>query len=358
VRRELEVLTPIPGPDAEFTISDRSASMTGTSLPPGLRFPTGAVLGHHLVLTGTYLAHSFQTYSVWALDLTTNVWHRIEPGTPLTSGSWFRSCLWVAGNRLVVFGDRHGSLVEDYNRRLLCWDYVCTIDLEAFGVYQPPRAVIDTRAQVLGLAALESGILTDFELIAEDGRKVRVSRRILEERWPWFRGQRQKFEQQARQTAASLPATASSVALPVTATPVLEPNPEPANGQIAADTRPDPRLTPRAFYLTEPYPITLALAQYFYTQALITPLQHAPAVLSQLLVLSSLYNLEHLQRLTAHAMHRVLSKSTSVGIYEVATLSSCRSLQIRALKMVMVRLRFAAAVCSCSFILLPGWSGV
>jgi len=34
-------------------------------------------------------------------------------------------------------------------------------------------------------------------------------------------------------------------------------------------------------------------------------------------------------------MHRALSHATSVSVYEVATLCSCRSLQIRALKTVM-----------------------
>ena len=59
-----------------------------------------------------------------------------------------------------------------------------------------------------------------------------------------------------------------------------------------------------------------------------TPLQHAPAVLSQLLLLSSTYELDHLQSLVKHAMHRALSYATSVGIYGVSTLCSCRSLQI------------------------------
>jgi leucine-zipper-like transcriptional regulator 1 len=298
--------------------------MTGSSLPPGLRFPTGAVLGHYLILTGTYLAHTFQTYSIWALDLTTNAWHRIEPGAPLLAGSWFRSALYAEGNKLLVFGDRHGSLVEDYNRRLLCWEDVATIDLEAFGFYQPPPRALSIPAQELGLAALEEGALADFELVCDDSRRVRVSRRLLEERWPWFAQQRRKFVADAARAAAEVGST--GIPLPSTVTPRGAPD----------DERSDPRLTPRALYLTEPYPIVLALAQYIYTRSLVTPLQHAPAVLSQLLVLSSLYDLKELQEICVHAMHRALSKSTSVGVYEVATLTSCRSLQIRALKTVMV----------------------
>jgi hypothetical protein len=299
--------------------------MTGSSLPPGLRFPSGAVLGQYLILTGTYLAHTFQQYSIWALDLTTNAWHRIEPGAPLLGGSWFRSALYAEGNKLLVFGDRHGSLVEDYNRRLLCWEDVATIDLEAFGFYQPPPRALSVASQELGLAALEEGALADFEIICDDNRRIKVSRRLLEERWPWFAQQRRLFVEEAERAAGD--GGGAVVPLPTTAVPAG-----------AAETeRSDPRLTPRAFFLTEPYPIVLALAQYLYTRALVTPLQHAPAVLSQLLVLSSLYELRELQDLCVHAMHRALSKSTSVGVYEVATLTSCRSLQIRALKTVMVR---------------------
>jgi len=73
--------------------------------------------------------------------------------------------------------------------------------------------------------------------------------------------------------------------------------------------------------------------QYFYTMALITPLQHAPAVLSQLLLLSSTYNLAHLQSLVKHAMHRALpmqllwvstvcQRYVIVGAYKSGTTSS------------------------------------
>jgi hypothetical protein len=214
--------------------------------------------------------------------------------------------------------------VEDYNRRLLCWEDVATIDLEAFGFYQPPPRTLDIPAQELGLAMLEEGVLADFELVAEDGRKVRCSRRLLEERWPWFAEQRRRFVSDAMD-AAGPGASASAAPLPELARPEGD------------EERPDPRLTPRSFHFTEPYAIVLAFAQYLYTQALITPLQHAPVVLSQLLLFSSLYSLPQLRVLCVHAMHGALSKSTSVGVYEVATLCGCRSLQIRALKTVMVR---------------------
>ncbi|KAF7299627.1 hypothetical protein HMN09_00968100 [Mycena chlorophos] len=321
VKRELEVFSPLP--DTGFTIEDRSAAMSGSTFPPGLRFPTGAIFGTHLIIAGIYLAHSYQSFSIWVLDLQTMVWSRIDPGKAVESGSWFRGCLWPEQNKFMIFGNRNGNLVDDYNRRLLSWDHVAVVDLEAFGIYQPPPLKLDIPMQELGLAALEEGVLADFEIVCEDGRKIGCSRKLLEDRWPWLKEQRLKLLQSAMNAMESLPSSPMHIALPD------------LPGNVPDEERPDPRLTPRAFNLSEPYPITLALLQYFYSMALLTPLQTAPAVLSQLLVLATNYRITHLQSLVKHAMHRALSNSTSVGVYEVATLCSCRSLQIRALKTVM-----------------------
>jgi hypothetical protein len=316
VKRELEIFSPLP--DFDFTIQDRSLAMSGSSFPPGLRFPTGAILGTHLIIAGTYLAHTYQSFSIWALDLMTMIWSRLDPGSALYTGSWFRGCLWAESNKFIVFGNRDGNLVDDYNRRLLSWDHVAVVDLESFGIYQPPPLQLDIPMQQLGLSALEENVLADFNIVCDDGRKIGCSRKILEERWPWFKEQLEIFFQTAEVTLESLPTSPTHIPLPV-----LPGNP---NEKIP---RPDPRLTPRSFHLAEPYPSALAFLQYFYTLALITPLQHTPAVLGQLLVLSSTYDIKHLEYLVKHAMHRALSNSTSVGVYEVATLCGCRSLQIR-----------------------------
>ncbi|KIJ54406.1 hypothetical protein M422DRAFT_25305 [Sphaerobolus stellatus SS14] len=158
VKRELEVFT--PQPPASFSIVDKSDSMTGAALPPGLRFPTGALLGNSLIIAGTYLAHSYQAFSIWSLDLTTMTWSRIEPGTALASGSWCRAVLWRESNKFLVFGNREGNLVEDYNHRLLSWDHVAYIDLEAFGIYQPPIEE-DDDAYDLELLGLDSSYLPE-----------------------------------------------------------------------------------------------------------------------------------------------------------------------------------------------------
>ncbi|KIO20169.1 hypothetical protein M407DRAFT_81867 [Tulasnella calospora MUT 4182] len=332
VRRELEVIS--PQEPSGFSITDRSDAMTGLSLPPGLRFPTGAILGSHLIIAGTYLAHSYQSFSIWALDLHSMTWTRIDAGTTLTTGSWSRGVLWAQQNKFLIFGNRAGNLVEDYNRRLLSWDHVAYIDLEAFGIYQPPRHMLDLRTQELGLAALEERVLADFEIVCDDGRRIACSRRTLEERWPWFAEQRRRYLNAARRALDTLPAPAQGD-VPLPDRPAAPP-PGPtsssnAQGSASAedDEKPDPRLMPRALHLSEPFSTTLALLQYVYSLGLITPLQHSPAILSALLLLSTTYKMPHLEGLVKHAMHKNLSPSSSVGVYEVATLCDCQSLQIR-----------------------------
>ncbi|KAL1692896.1 hypothetical protein GGG16DRAFT_89620 [Schizophyllum commune] len=359
-------------------------------LPPGLRFPGGFLLGGHLLLCGTYLAHSFQSFSIWALHLGGGgkgmSWSRIDCGSVLQSGSWFRSVLvpahGSAPDRLLIFGDRAGNLVDDYNKRLLSWEHVAVVDLEAFGVYSPPKARIPPNpalplpmgaltspltptsassvvlsAQLLGLRALEAGVAADFWLVCEDGRKVACSRKILESRWPWFRRQMDGFVERARRTAASMPPNRMHVPLKAGPSGIDEDEELGVGAGLTprgasmfdgdADGARDPRLMPRSFNVPAPYPVVVALLQYLYTLALVTPLQHAPAVLSQLLILSRVCaddgeegeeesgGMAHLRALVRHAMHCALGNSNSVGVYEVATLCGERGLQIRALRTVM-----------------------
>ncbi|CAE6527546.1 unnamed protein product [Rhizoctonia solani] len=417
VKRELQTLHPTPSTrDSPFTLTDASALLTGTSLPPGLRFPTGALLGTHLLIAGTYLAHTFQSYSLWALDLRTYTWSRIDPGAALSHGSWGRGVVWGNNGRFVVFGNREGNLVEDYNRRLLSWGDVAYVDLEAFGIYSPPRrmfsapippiltaealanASVQDPAQthallpvIANLRTLHQEQLADFEIVADDNRRIKCSSAVLEARWGWFRRQRQLFRKRAQKIEAELsrdPTRGRSGS--------RGGNGENGDGYSdfnMADgefVELDPRLSPRELRLSEPYAVTLALLQYLYGLTLVTSLQHAPPVLSALLLIACTYThddrpkdeydatetrpnlnpngnghahsrspgsspslgsggislpsrptlpqfdaMPHLMALVKHAMHRALSSTNSVGVYEVATLCDCQSLQIRALKVVM-----------------------
>jgi hypothetical protein len=93
--------------------------MTGTSLPPGLRFPSGFQLGNHLIIFGTFLSQHVNNFSIWALDLGSKgavgieerikrgeglEWIKIDPGNVLQRGSWNRAVGWR--NNVVVLGDR------------------------------------------------------------------------------------------------------------------------------------------------------------------------------------------------------------------------------------------------------------
>ncbi|TIB19622.1 hypothetical protein E3P89_03802 [Wallemia ichthyophaga] len=308
LKRQLEVLE-APS-NTEFSVADHSGLMRGASLPPGLRFPTGSILGNHLVISGTYLANTSQTFSIWALDLSSFVWQRIDPGAHLSSGSWNKGTLWRDTNRYVVMGNRDRSLVNDYNHRQQNFDHVSFVELEAFGIYQPPPVTLSLDAQLLGLQSLVDESLADFDLIPEgtneaDREKYRFpcSSRILEARWPWFRARKLAYNQQLH---AQNP---SSVA--------------------------EQRLLSKTLTIPESPTVVKALLEWFYTSALVTPLQLAQPVLASLLGFSRTYGLEPLERNVKHAMHVELEPATAVQIHEAATLCGARMLQIRALKMVM-----------------------
>lgn len=104
--------------------------MAGIQLPPGLRFPTGTILGRHLLIFGTYLSHAVNNFSVWALDLgraggagipdmlksgETLNWSRVDPGSVLSRGSWNRALGWK--NSVIILGDRERDIATDYDHR-------------------------------------------------------------------------------------------------------------------------------------------------------------------------------------------------------------------------------------------------
>lgn len=305
MHRDLEIISPLPGND--FTMTDSTQAMSGTVVPPGFRFPTGAILGNHLVVAGTSIEHSQQSYMIWTLNLTTLQWSRIDVGSSLDSGSWFRGCLAPLSNKFYIFGDKDGNRIDDYGQRLLSWENVVVLDLEAFGVYQPPQAKLDISMQELGLTALQEGIRADFDVICADGRKISCSRKLLEDRWPWFKEQRK----QLLEAAMNMPGSDAPVSQRET----------------------DPFVTLRALHLPSSYQVSLALVQYFYAQALVTPIQQTPAVLNQLLALATHYGIEPLDVLARHAMHLALDNPKSADVYEAATSCSCRSLQVRAMRL-------------------------
>ncbi|CDW98312.1 hypothetical protein [Sporisorium scitamineum] len=333
------------------SMEDRSNHMGGVTLPPGLRFPTGALLGPYLLISGTYLANATQSFSIWALHLPTMVWSRIEPGSALSTGSWNRALLWPSKNRLVVVGHKERDLVSDYNHRQTNWDHVVVLELEAWGIYQPPTSVLSEAAVQLGLDKLAA-------------------------------------------TAPSAMASAQALARGVGGL-------NSAAGGASTDEQSNLEQEIEALNLggrgdfeiiSEPSPVVLALLQFVYTLRICTALQRHPAVVCALMVLARTYQLDNLASWARHAAHvaladdlnpkassasarqgDTLSPSSSVThafdssetsgldlfrpseslglhpeerhrlavcLYEAASLCGCEGLQIRALRVVMAIARW------------------
>jgi hypothetical protein len=343
VRREMEVIRLPSGSQHQSSvdIEDTSDSMTGSSLPPGLRFPTGAVLGVHLLISGTYLANTSQTFALWALHLPTMTWTRLDVGPLLSTGSWNRGILWHSQNRKIIFGHRDRELVADYNHRQTNWNHVLTIELEAWGITQPPKKEVSLPSIRLGLeklasstigsysAALASGLgkiddetgdpllcfggRGDFEIICSDGMRLGCDRIILERRWPWFASKMREYQRKATSLTKNGTATKRS-SRPSTGeqlSALLEVDER--SGQKARlsaalfSANVDPRITPRQLHMTEPSPVVLALLIFFYTRCICTQLQRHPAVVAALLIVSKVYEMKDLEIWTKHAAHVVMS---------------------------------------------------
>ncbi|KAL2179356.1 uncharacterized protein P884DRAFT_194839 [Thermothelomyces heterothallicus CBS 202.75] len=212
VKIELQIRAP------DGSLSERT--MSGTYSPPGLRFPNGGIIDTHFVVSGTYLTSSKQEYALWALDLRTLTWSRIDAGGAVFSqGSWNRGVLWNRRNTFVVLGNRKRSLVDDYNHRRINFTNVCMVELEAFGFYDNPRKINpmsgfvsasspytgpglslarkagftaggryhSRAAEELGEKALAMRELADMDILCIGGERIPINSRIVARRWgPYF----------------------------------------------------------------------------------------------------------------------------------------------------------------------------
>ncbi|KAG0057744.1 hypothetical protein BGZ83_003642 [Gryganskiella cystojenkinii] len=302
VKRELQVMNP-----PTFQMQEHSKDMSGSLLPPGLRFPTGAVAGQHLLLSGTYLTSTQQSFSIWSLNLSSLVWTRIDTGSVFNSGSWNRGLLMENSNAFLVFGNKYRNLSDDYNQRQTNFEHVSIVDLEAFGIYQHPPTTMTQTAQELGLGLLNDPSMADFEILSMDGQRVPVNSAILAARWPYFGALLR--EQEELDAAAGLDKASEEM-----------------NSSL---------FSKRTLSLPEPYTVVLAFLQYLYTDHLVTAQQHHAQVLSQLLLLADMYGLDRLRDLATHALHQMLNMSTAAMVYETAALSQQTGLQIRSLKVMI-----------------------
>jgi hypothetical protein len=296
--RELQSFYPMRSSHT-VDFQDHAPEMIGSTLPPGLRFPTGHLMGQYFVISGTFMNANQRGFQIWALNLTNLTWSHIDTGTTLSNGSWNRGLL--SKRKYYVLGHSQRDLRDDYSYRRINFDHISIVDLEAYGIYSSPSSTCSPVAQELGLAMLNEPGLSDINIWTTDHQSIPANSVILAERWPGFS---QLLQDQETAVAHS-----------------------------KNSKRPRPHKKQLLF--PETYSVTLAFLQYLYTDHLITAQQHQPLILSKLLVLADMYNLERLRQLATFALHQLLTISTASMVYETATLTFQTALQIRALRIMM-----------------------
>ena len=356
--------------------------MKSVHSPPGLRFPNGEIIDNHFVVSGTFLTSTRQEYALWALNLKTLAWNRIDTGPGiLTSGSWNRGVLWKKRNTFVILGDRRRSLAEDYNHRRLNFSNMCTVELEAFGLYDNPitnmpwsfpsasapipvpipplhthRPSCVEANQSLGRSASEMREAADMDLLAMGGERISVNSHIIARRWgPYLinlleanSGAHENgirpvtdrmgvgMEHASRNSSVTItPGSVNSFSHSMTdafdniAGKDLTANRAPSSvnsdamsiEQVAALS---PSARSRLLYLPHTYFTIRALVFYLYTWSL--PPQGSPLctpqILCSLLQLSRPYRINGLLEATVERLHQVLDGRNTAAIFNAAAMAA------------------------------------
>jgi hypothetical protein len=372
VKLELQIRHP------DGTLSEKP--MQGTFSPPGLRFPNGGVINNHFVVSGTFLTSSKQEYALWALDLRTLSWGRIEAGGNIFSqGSWNRGVLWNRRNSFVILGNRKRSLVEDYNHRRINFSNMCVVELEAFGLYDNPRKVTPSSAfrsvsappqndrldllaggrtllpaaTELGQMALGMREFADMDFLAIHGERIPVNSHIIARRWgPYFNQllrESTRSEEKENGDAATLRPTAQmhpSRNSSITITPSIRTNYSAATTLTANTITPSeatavsstsysslsppdassqpPSQRPRTLYLPHTHLTLQALIHYLYTSSL--PSQRSqlctPQILCSLLQLARPYHIDGLLEAIIERLHVLLDNRNTAAIFNAAAMAA------------------------------------
>ncbi|EED16443.1 regulatory protein Ral2, putative [Talaromyces stipitatus ATCC 10500] len=358
--------------------------MYGEASPPGLRFPNGGIINNHLVVSGTYLTSTKQEYSLWALDLRTLTWSRIDGGgTVFSSGSWNRGVLWERRNTFVILGNRRRSLVEDYNHRRINFSHLCMVELEAFGLYNNPcrtsptsgyssvsAPIVPASLQLkltqlttggrplsaasdeLGKVAFSMSEMADMELQALGGERIPVSSRMLARRWgPFFIQLLREASDPGIADTATLRGTASGASHPsrnssITITPSLgssngfsnastlvsgssnslsSPHSRLlANLEVPSAHSIAPSLRPRVLYLPHTLQTVRLLVYYLYTSSL-PPVNSplcTPLILCSILQLARPYQVDGLLEATVERLHQVLDGRNAAAVFNAAAMAA------------------------------------
>lgn len=356
--------------------------MRGPHSPPGLRFPNGEVIGPYFVVSGTFLTSSKQEYALWALDLRSLTWSRIDTGSSiLSSGSWNRGVLWKKRNSFVILGDRRRSLSEDYNHRRLNFSNVCVVELEAFGLYDNPVTslpvgfpsassatkdpLFTTRgippltspaASSLGQSVSQLKETADMDLVSINGERIPVNSHVIIRRWglylmnllektftpheggnPTTSGRPGAISQASRNSSVTITPgsvhsftnTLSDALDNITNTRTASPAVTlgSANSDLA-ETLQNFTLTPdsrsRLLYLPHTRLTLQALAYYLYTWSLPAPGHRLCSlqILCSLLQLARPYRVDGLLEATVERLHQVLDGRNTAAIFNAAAMAA------------------------------------
>ncbi|GES62432.1 regulatory protein Ral2 [Aspergillus terreus] len=352
--------------------------MQNATSPPGLRFPNGGVINGHFVVSGTYLTSSKQEYALWALDLKTLTWGRIDAGGSVFGhGSWNRGVLWPRRNTFVILGHRKRSLVDDYNHRRLNFSHVCMVELEAYGLYNNPCRTSPTSGYVsysapavpaslqhkltqltsggrpfsaasdeLGKLAQTLPEMADMELQAVGGERIPVNSRILSRRWgPYFIQLLRESSDSGLSDSATLrpavqmyPNRNSSITITPSigqnssysnATTLVSNNSASsksllANLEIPSAHSLPPTSRPRVLYLPHTFLTLQVLVYYFYTSSL-PPAGSSlctPQILCSLLQLARPYQIDGLLEATVERLHQLLDGRNAAAVFNAAAMAA------------------------------------
>lgn len=354
--------------------------MPSQASPPGLRFPNGGVINGHFVVSGTYLTSSKQEYALWALDLRTLTWGRIDAGgSVFGQGSWNRGMLWSRRNTFVILGHRKRSLVEDYNHRRINFSHLCLVELEAFGLHNNPCKVAPTSgyqsysapavpaslqhkllqltssggrpfsntSDELGRLVQSLPEMADMELQAIGGERIPVNSRILSRRWgPYFiQLLRESCDNGVSDSATLRPPTQmyGNRNSTITITPSIGQNSSYSNATtLVSNNHADPTKAmlanleipsahalppttrPRVLYLPHTYFTLQVLVDYFYTSSLPAPGSSlcTPQILCSLLQLARPYQIDGLLEATVERLHQVLDGRNAAAVFNAAAMAA------------------------------------
>ncbi|KAJ5579492.1 uncharacterized protein N7459_005477 [Penicillium hispanicum] len=350
--------------------------MQSQASPPGLRFPNGGIINGHFVVSGTYLTSSKQEYALWALDLKTLTWGRIDAGGSVFGhGSWNRGVLWPRRSAFVILGHRKRSLVDDYNHRRINFSHICLVELEAFGLYDNPSRTsstsgykshsspsvpaslqqklaqlttsgrpLSTASNELGKLALSLHEMSDMELQAIGGERIPVNSRLLTRRWgPYFiQLLRESSEGGIADVATLRPAQIHpSRNSSITITPSIGQNSSYSNATTLVNPSAPPKALlenleapsahglaptsrPRVLYLPHTILTLQVLVQYLYTSALPPPDSSlcTPQILCSLLQLARPYQVDGLLEATVERLHQVLDGRNAAAVFNAAAMAA------------------------------------